>query len=356
MSEGASKQVQEAFREHHEEIKRRSDAAHSDTMAEHSDAFERVETDVLLPLQLPEQTVFLFSVSHIAMPPVAENPSNPGIRFYGAFETVDDCMHHATHVASLDPSCNLQMGRVQEWNMAARSVERLKDEAGCRAHVQKLLAEHARILDRNRTEFEENHTKRQGGVHDEEARAEREELASKKAEAAARRETAGRSQTQLRKAPRLPRGGEGRDCNYAVVSFIKDGLQDIPEFGFKMYACFPDLKTADIYVRNTLGNVEKEHDIDVVTIGEWLHPHQVHGSKLQSEVWRAGELSSIMTSHRQQPNKVDAFKRWRESAPADASTEPAAAATAPSENEALLDAEHGVQCTVTARDEDETAA
>ena len=357
MSEGGSQQVQEAFREHHEEIKRRSNAVHSDTPAEHSDAFERVETDVVLPLRTEGQEVILFSVSHISMSPIAEVPTNPAIRFYGAFETAEDCLEHANQVARLDPSCNLQMGRVQEWNMAARSQDRLQDNVGCRAHVQNLLEEHARKLGKHKQDFEENRSKRQGGVHDQEAVKAEKDKAAKAAEEAAKRETANQEQAELRKAPRLPRGGEARDCNFAVVSFIKDTIQPIPEFGFKLYACFSDTKTADIYVRNVLGNEEKEHDIDVVTVGEWLHPQAVEGNKLQSEIWRAGELSSIMSSHRQQPNKVESFKRWRESAPASSAPSAESSSIDVSDDapvtesttggvEGLLDAEHLLQSEV----------
>lgn len=309
----SSKVVAESFREHHEEIRRRSEHVQSSD-AKESDTFERVKTDTELPLVMEEQAFVLYSVSHVNMSPISEVASEPAIRFYGAFATEQDALDHARHVQTLDASCNLQMSRTHAWNLAAKSPERVADDQGCRDHIAKLLAAHEATLDAHTAEFTQNVAKRQGGESEPDVERNERTRKTKEAEAAAAltKPSATAAGQPLRRAARLPRGAEARDQAYVVVSFIPDTIQTIPEFAWKVYACFNDMTMCDVYIRNTLSPLVKTYDIDVCVIGEWLHPQNVIREKLRSEVWRSPELGNIMQQHKSQPAKVDAFKKWRE--------------------------------------------
>lgn len=321
MEDTEAGKVADAFRGHHEEIKRRSTYTRGDNEESskdcNNDAFERVETDVEIPLHVEDQNFVLYSVSHVQMPPIAEIASEPAIRFYGCFPTEQECIEHAAQVSALDSSCNLQMSRTHTWNLAAKSPERISDDKACREHIDLLLCKHEENLELNTKEFKENVEKRRGGEKDPERESQQKEIESRQEMAATVHKN---EATVLRKAPRLPRGGEARDQNYCVCSFLPDKLQPIPEFAWKVYACFADTATCNTYIRNTLGLSVKDHDIDVCVLAEWLQPQNVDRSKLRSEIWRAGELGSIMQQHKSQPGKVESFKKWRD-APKDNTSE-----------------------------------
>lgn len=296
------------FKTHHEEIKRRSSQVESDDL--NKDVFDQANTTTRFPVRLEGQEYVLFTVSHVEMSPVAEKASEPAIRFYGLFASVEDAVAHAKLVQESDKSCNLQVSRVATWNTACRSPARIADDAACRKHVESVLEYYKADSDKRKKEFTENVEKKRGGETDTEKETARSARLAKEAQEMA--DSLACKETVLQKSLPLRKGLEAREQTYVVVSFLPDRIQTIPEFVWKVYAAFNTVEECDIYVRNTLGHVVKDVDIDVCTLGEFLFPQNVARDKLSSEVWRSEELSKIMSEHKAQPQKVAAYKEWME--------------------------------------------
>jgi len=121
------------------------------------------------------------------------------------------------------------------------------------------------------------------------------------------------SEDKRRARSRLPAGAEVRRQGLAVVSFLADkwhGQHDVPQFLFRVYACFEHEDEANTWVRNVCGDHVKDHDIFVVNTSEWLFPQKVKSGDVKHEVYRSDELNCIMKSHSEQPAKVQQFEEW----------------------------------------------
>lgn len=307
-------QAQAIFGQHHKEISRRSKVVESDAL--NSTSFPRSKESANdLPFKIPGQDWILFSVSHVRMSPVCEDPRNPAVRFYGLFESAEDASDHARVVLQIDPSVNLQVSRAHEWVSMRSTPERLSDDAAVRAHVKDLLAEYTSERSSATKEFKENVELKKGGRGSSQSDEEKQKLLSDKARKEANRLAEdGDEKKELRRATKLPRMAEVRDQTVAVVSFVSDTKQAIPEPLFRVYSSFNTQAEADVYVRNTAGEHVRDHDMYVVSLCEWLHPQNIDSTKLANEVYRSEELNSVMSNHKSQPQKIEQFKKWREEA------------------------------------------
>ena len=284
------------------EIQRRSGIA-QDAENLNQDVFQRVGDGQLAgPFVRPDQLWVLYSISHVYMSPVCKDPRNPGVRIYGVFETNEDARDHANLISAED-KCSLLISPTHEWIVGASQPDRY-DQRIAAPHIEKLLDANLAKRASERTKFEENVSKKtvpyEGKKEDEDDQASGD---------AADGEELSEGMTRAKK---LPRTLGVREQSYAVVSFLPDTTRSSPEFIFRVYACFEMQSDADRYVRNVAADHVKELDIDVVSLCEWLHPQTVQGKNLPKEVFRAGELDSIMSWHRSQPEEVDKFKRWRD--------------------------------------------
>lgn len=307
-------QAQAIFGQHHKEISRRSKVVESDAL--NSTSFSRSKESANdLPFKIPSQDWILFSVSHVRMPPVCEDPRNPAVRFYGLFESAEEASDHARVVLQIDPSVNLQVSRTHEWVSMCSTPERLADDTAVRVHVKTLLAAYTSERTSATKEFNENVDAKKAGRGSSQSNEEDQKRLSEQARTDANRlAEEGDKKKELRRATKLPRMAEVRDQTVAVVSFISDPKQSIPEPLFHVYSAFNTQAEADIYVRNTAGEHVRDHDMYVVSLCEWLHLQEIDSTKLANEVYRSEELNSVMANHKSQPQKIEQFKKWREEA------------------------------------------
>ena len=305
--EGGGKSAKEVFEEHHREIQRRSSVARSGDGV-NPGTFERATDASDVPWRLEDQAYVLFSVSHARMPPIAPDPRNPAVRIYGAFADVDAALAHAKVVQSVDASVNLQMNKTHEWIVARSAPERIDKERD-EAHAQRILAAHHEARRSSTHEFNENVREARGAQPTFPSAEATDDDDVSEVAAPPRAAVEG-----MAVAASLPRSAEVRGQTVAVASFLPDleNRDDAPEFIFRVYACFEGQADANRYVRNTASHEERDVDIDVVATCEWLHAQTVDASQLKSEIFRAPELSNIISQHKAAPQQVQSFRKWRD--------------------------------------------
>ena len=87
--------ARELLAPHHAEIRRRADIQAAGPDALNSKFFTRVEDDGIdQPFVNPEQIFVVFSLSQRELAPIPRDLTNPGVCFYGAFETRAEAMEH----------------------------------------------------------------------------------------------------------------------------------------------------------------------------------------------------------------------------------------------------------------------
>ena len=297
-------EIRGAFKEHQTEIQRRVRVTH-EIESINPDTFEKRDDGISAgPFVCTEQQWFLFSVSHVAMPPICDDDANPAVRIYGAFETTDEARNHAALVSASDPHCNLQLARTHEWCVAASTIERTTDPQYAATKVKALLATYEELRTSNREQFTKNVLEKHIPLPAQSVSDDEEEKRT-----SPKRELGG----GMQRAQRLPRTVDVRDQQLVVMSFLPDLKCTPPEFLFRVYRCTESKEEADRYVRNVAGDIVKNFDIDVVSACEWLHPQKcIDGRHIQQEIYRSNELGKIINCHKSQPDKVESFRRWRE--------------------------------------------
>ena len=311
---GPNAQAQAIFGQHHKEISRRSNLVESDSL--NPSSFPRAkDSSETFSFRMPGQSWVLFSVSHIRMPPVCEDPRKPAVRFYGLFDTAEDATDHAKVVMSVDSSANIQLCRSHDWVAMCSTPESLSADDETREHVQKVIDAYKAKRQTADNEFHENVESKKGGKGLKDGLSEKEARISREAKEAANT-ILGEAQKQpntLCRAPRLPRAAEVRDQAMIVVSFLPDTLKIIPEPLFQVYGAFNSQTEADAYIRNTAGDIVRDFDMYVVSACEWIFPQDVDTLVIGNEIYRSDELNSVMSNHKEQPQKIENFTKWRDS-------------------------------------------
>ena len=187
-----------------------------------------------------------------------------------------------------------------EWTMLPRNPDRLLASAD---HVSDVLEAYKVEREKSNEEFRENVRQKRGGAGKQRGGEEEEE--------AWKGEEDG-----LPRAPlRLGRDAEVRDQSVVAVSFVKDstggGCSSCPEPVFRVYAAFESSSAADAWAR-AAGDTVVAYDIDVVSTCAWLFVNDIEAEKIEQEVYRSEELSSIMSNHRKQPQMCENFQKWRD--------------------------------------------
>lgn len=295
-----SEAVQSTFKEHHTEIRRRSQVVQSSDDI-NSSTFERMDTDGGDdPFRCPEHNYVLYSLSQVEFAPRPTDPGNPALCVYGLFESVDEVKAHASKIQQAHPTHSILFNRTHEWIVAHSTVEHMSDEAYTTEHTRRLLSEHDALRDANSQEFAENvRLQRAGTVKD---ITEEEEETGKEQES-----------DSLEKAQshhKISHACRAEDQRFVVISFLKDDTRDkVPEFLFRVYACYETEVEANRYVRNVCGDHVREFDIDVIKTCSWAFPQLMEGVKSQKEVYRSSELNAVMAAHKKNPQEVDKFYR-----------------------------------------------
>jgi hypothetical protein len=304
LSEG----VRNTFETHHNEIRRRSDLIQSGTV--NSSTFSRVDTHGLDdPFVHPEQRFIVFSLSTKEFAPIPENLKNPAVCIYGAFETMNDAHAHARVVEREHPGFSILVDSTHKWIVAASTVEHLTDPEFVKAHTEKLLHRFEEQLKKNKQEFEENVVNRVAGK------------VEMKEDDPPRGDHSNPSSAQLR----VNLGCRLSEQKLLAVSFVQD-VDDVPEFLFRVYACYETEEAMNRYVCNTCGDRVTSFDIDVIKTCTWAYPQRMlDGKNVAKEVYRSSELNNVMNTHKKNPQEVERFYNDHP----DANSQPDGANTAP---------------------------
>jgi len=234
------------------------------------------------------------------MAPRASDAAHPALRIYGLFGSEAEATEHARVVAGVDPTCSLMVSPTHEWTMLPCRPERLP-EAG--SHVSAVLEAYKVEREKSMQRFRDNVSQKKGG-------------AGKRREVAEVGTTPGEGLEGGSDRPRVPmrlgRDAEVRDQSVVAVSFVKDGTNaSSPEPVFRVYAAFETSAAADAWAR-AAGDTVVAYDIDVVSTCAWLFVNDIEAEKIEQEVYRSEELTSIMSNHRKQPQMCENFQKWRD--------------------------------------------
>lgn len=112
------------FDEHYEEIHRRENAANE--LRTTATTQTAVAKSAATAYANEEQAVFLYSVSHRGVPPIALSGKG-AFRLYGAFATADEARQYAAAVTAYDPDISLLLSSMRDWCTVASTLARLAD-------------------------------------------------------------------------------------------------------------------------------------------------------------------------------------------------------------------------------------
>jgi hypothetical protein len=288
--------VSSVFNQHQNEIQRRS---HLSSDGINNDVFPRVDdSSADLDFQDPEQQFIVFSLSHKEFAPVATDPTNPGVRIYGSFETNEEAIEHAKSLMIQDPKTSFMVNKTHEWVAAVSGPSRLESSASV---IQRVLVNHQATREKNHAEFIEN-VERKEIVNAPETSTDVSDVSDKTSAPDLSSEKTTRHTKKLINLGRVP------DQNICVSTFIRDNTDDC-EFIFKVYGFVESEAIAHKWVSNVIGDKVRDMDIDVVAAGQWVFPQSMTCKNTRKEIYRSQELDSIMKEHRAQPKRVEEFKR-----------------------------------------------
>ena len=286
--------IKTTFEQHHNEIQRRSEITQQglhDTRV-----FSKVADATDHNFKNDDQRFIVFSLSQEAFSPVAVNLKNPAVCIYGAFRTNEEALQYAKEeVLTQHPNISIFIDETHKWITAAKNAACMTDEKYITDHKTRLFKNHEAMLHMNLKDFNNNVAEKKAGE-------------SKKKDARIEEVLPNES---LGKSHRIHKSLDVRGQSLAVVSFVKDDA-DVPEFLFKVYVCFDKEEDANTYIRNTCGDKVEDHDIDVISLCQWVHPQNMTYENATKEVFRSDELDRIMKNHKNQPKEVARFKEAME--------------------------------------------
>ena len=303
----------DAYRSHHDEIRRRHTVAESTAADAAPVGFERPADAPEVAFVNDAQRWFVWSASHRGMAPRAKDARHCAVRVYGCFPSHEEAVEHAQVVAGLDKTCSLLVSPTHDWTMVPSAPARLAD--GAVEHVKAVLAAYDAQRAQSTAEFQENVDQRRAGRG----------AAKPKAEATDATADATADAATSAAPRRLGRDAEVRDQSVVAVSVVRDTTQEEGEPLLRVYGAFESAAAADAWAR-CAGDHVTDHDIDIVSTCVWLFVNDISPDKIPQEVYRSKELGSIIQNQKKQPQMVEQFKKWREestpTAPGNPSTTP----------------------------------
>jgi len=242
-----------------------------------------------LPFYDTSQSIVLFSVSHVKMPPIAADAKSPAVRFYGCFANRESALAFATRVVACDPACNIQMANTHSWVVACSNAERCTDVEYCDAKIGRLTAHHQAAIESAKVEFNaRSATLKQAGPEPEMLR----EPVTVRADSPAA-------------ATPVTTSFLDASCTLAFqsvlcVSFVKDELDlDEPEFMFRVFRACKDEMEAAGYIKAVASKRVIDHSIDVVDLCVWGYPQSdaasetTYRNKLLDDIMRGQSKTHI---------------------------------------------------------------
>lgn len=292
--------IEQVYQPYHNEIRRRESTF--DSMASQNQmTFDRASEEEV-PFKIDGQSHFVWSASHVKMPPLAISDNQPAVRIYGLFGSADEALEHAKVVSALDPTCSVLISPTHEWVVLPKDVARLQDAEGARTHADAVLAAYRAAREKSAENFQKNVAEHRTGVGPESINKEKEEERVE-------------DLSHLKMAPqRIGRDAEVRDQSVVAASFVRDETGGaVTEPIFRVYAAFESTKEGDVWAR-CAGDHVVEFDIDLCSTCAWLFPNAVDSEKVQKQIFRPKELTAIMQNQKSQPQKCENYRKWRDEA------------------------------------------
>lgn len=298
-SSSCEKGISDVFKSYGEEIQRRAGAKEMSYGHSETTTFERAEDDGRDdPYLNPEHRYVLFSLSHREFAPVCQDAKNPAVCIYGTFETRELACEHASVVRKNNPCVSLLIDDTHKWICAVSSVSRLSDLEYCDMHRERVLSDHADRLRANKDDFSRNVRERRMGDVSTPVEAQEGESTPL---------ATSLSEGKIEIATRMSESCRVVDQSMCIVSFLKDNLSNSSEFLFRVYACYDNESNANRHIRNVVGDMVKDHDIDVVRTACWIHPYKMDAKHVKKEIYRSSELHKVMKAHKNAPDQVSRF-------------------------------------------------
>lgn len=302
------------------EILRRQDAAAEVRGCDEQSSFDRVEAiGEDPPFRAADHMWVLYSLSHVGMPPMAQDPSNPAVRFYGLFESHEDANEYATELHAADPACCILLSPTHQWMVAVKSSERHNDVEYKAGKLRRIAEAHAALRKASTAEFRANVDKGQTGGQDLPT-----EDTAVPDDARDRRRAqyddtwAGLQQDGKKATNRLPGSLAIEGQRHAVCCFAKDVTpevvagEDDPEFAFMVLAAFDTEAECDRYIRNVAAERIQDQALDVITLRRWIFPEHPELEENVAVVYRHKELTEVMQRKKADVGEVERFKREQE--------------------------------------------
>lgn len=343
---GGAAQLREVYDEHHKEVARRRNdrdvGQHTEAGAGLTFPPVRDDSDVPTcdaPFVDPEQQWVVFNSAHLHLPPRVLDGRNPGLRLCGTFPDVESAREYALDLHSRDPDCSVLLAPTHAWTVAASCREQVVDGQWANAQCNRLLAAHNATVERQRCEFEIHRSTNLGEVPSDDSDSPKtmiEQMMSAQApcrgpqvpipESGVVAQDTEESIINVRAVAeecpdserrthsrRFPRDCEIRDQTVAVVVFLRDEFGDPAHFAFNVLACFADEVQANRWIRNVACQSIMHHDIDIVSMYEWVYPQSADDANTMKRVYRNPEQNKVMNFQQQQVGAVDGFRRFCES-------------------------------------------
>lgn len=229
------------------------------------------------------ERVALLNIGHHGRSPRC---ARAAVRILGLFPSHAEALAHAGTLGDMDVDiCAAPVG-----SFVVLMREAGADEA---AHLAALLRAHERVRELGAADFEANRlAQRAGAVRPAAPKAE------VPAEAGEPPSAVGRTR-------------EVRMQRFAVVSFLPDVDEPREAFkqpGFCVYEAFDTEDEARRHIKDRLGVRVRDVDLSVVAMYEWLFPTNEDMTKVDEE-YRVAELTEIIRTWKEQPHRVEAFRR-----------------------------------------------
>lgn len=294
--------AEDVFRPAFEEINRRATAVRDGVTCAETTHFSRDSCEPChTPYVIPGQSFALVTMGTNVLAPRPLDQLRPALRVYGAFDTKEEAVEHASVVSSLDSTCSLAVVPLREWFILPQTEECRDDLDARKRRTDKRLQNWRVKQSEDGDAFERRVSERlqpddKGYDADEAKRREEEEDGTADAE-----------DLVYRPPKRLARtGAEVRGHAYVALSVIPDDI--VGECLVMLHGFHETANDADLWSRNVASRSVTDDDIFVAAACEWLYPN---GETKNTTHYRNDELQRIMDAADRNPQAVQDYKTWK---------------------------------------------
>jgi len=258
-------------------------------VSQHFDKVESTSKD--LPFVDPKQRFFLFSTSHKEVPPVATDPSNPGVRIYGCYATQSDAVASSHKIKEADPNVSLFLGKTHEWTLMCDSIQKMQDESYISEKTRTLLRRQKVKLSVREAKFKQHQEEMRVNTTDKTNHAlesvKNKDLVSEEEVVPRAEDLEHKTPTPISTSILPPRQ------SFACVSFVDDDNKtSVPELLFKVYMICDTEAEAERHVKNVVTQKILNDDVFIFEVAEWVFP--VTDRKYVKRHYRDKRLNDLM--------------------------------------------------------------